>query len=198
MHFLRIDAVEVDKALQRRLQRRQVIVTHIRGMGGAQERHQRRARREESGRAHHHDAEGPRLVQQAVGVVVEVVEKRIVGCVEGPERRRCNRFPEVTQPLDAVLRRVARNDCGVDGANRDARHPVRSYLGLVKCLVDARLIGTQRTPALQQQCNTFKWKAMTELARHDILLSGRTAGIGGRQTRRRHTERIHAPSITPG
>jgi hypothetical protein len=56
--------------------------------------------------------------------------------------------PQISRPPDALLGRVAGDQGAVDGTDRDAGHPVGMKIGFGQCLVDARLIGTQRAAAL--------------------------------------------------
>jgi hypothetical protein len=53
--------------------------------------------------------------------------------------------------LQAERRRIAGNDRPVDGADRYARHPVQLEAGFLQGLVDARLVGSQRAAALQDE-----------------------------------------------
>ena len=50
-----------------------------------------------------------------------------------------------------MLRLIARDQARIDGADRGADDPVRLDAGLVQRLVDAGLIGAERTTALQHQ-----------------------------------------------
>ncbi len=51
--------------------------------------------------------------------------------------------------FDATLPRITGDQRRIDAADRDACDPVRFELRFRERLVDARLIGTERTPALQ-------------------------------------------------
>ena len=59
--------------------------------------------------------------------------------------------PEFAQALQPLLRPVAGDDGGIDGADGDAGHPVRLQPGFMQGLIDAGLIGAQRAAALQHQ-----------------------------------------------
>ena len=50
-----------------------------------------------------------------------------------------------------MLRLIARDQAGIDGADRGADDPVRLDAGLVQRLIDTGLIGAERTAALQHQ-----------------------------------------------
>ena len=47
--------------------------------------------------------------------------------------------------------KIARDKRGVDGADRNAGHPIRCDAGLGQALVDAGLVGAQRAAALQHE-----------------------------------------------
>ena len=64
--------------------------------------------------------------------------------------------PKFPQPIDAGIRRVTRDDGGIDRTDRYACDPVRMDIGFRKRLVDASLICPERTAALQQQGNAFE------------------------------------------
>ena len=68
-----------------------------------------------------------------------------------PDRVLLHLLPELAQPRQPVLRRVARNQARVDRADRGADDPVRFDAGLVQRLVDARLIRAERAAALQHK-----------------------------------------------
>ena len=61
------------------------------------------------------------------------------------------RFQNSLQPRQPVLRRIAGDQAGVDGADRGADDPVRLDAGLMQRLVDAGLVGAERAAALQHQ-----------------------------------------------
>src|SRR5580704_15959277 len=64
--------------------------------------------------------------------------------------------PKFPQPIDAGIRRVARDDGGIDRSDRYAGDPVGMDIGFRKRLVDTSLICAERTAALQQQGNALK------------------------------------------
>lgn len=57
--------------------------------------------------------------------------------------------PELLEPVDAPLRRVAGDQRGVDGADRHAGDPVDLLVALVRAGVDAGLVGAQGAAPLQ-------------------------------------------------
>ena len=98
---------------------------------------------EEAGLAQKRAVEGRcRIAHLAENVAVRRVQ---------PDRAVGDAGPESGELFQPVFRFVAGNDGGVDGADRDPRHPVRLDPAFVQGLVDARLIGPQRAPALQHQ-----------------------------------------------
>jgi hypothetical protein len=68
-----------------------------------------------------------------------------------PDRILLHLLPEFAQTRQPVLRRVAGDQAGIDGADRGADNPVRLDAGLMQRLVDAGLEGAQRAAALQHQ-----------------------------------------------
>jgi hypothetical protein len=60
------------------------------------------------------------------------------------------KFPEL---IKAPVGRIARDDAGIDGADRRTNDPVRLDFGFVQGLVDAALIGAKRAATLQHQNN---------------------------------------------
>ncbi|MNT30840.1 hypothetical protein D3C72_1666520 [compost metagenome] len=59
--------------------------------------------------------------------------------------------PEPAQGVDAVLRRVASDDGGVQCTDRNAGNPCESDAGFRQAFVDAGLVGAQRPATLQDQ-----------------------------------------------
>jgi hypothetical protein len=70
---------------------------------------------------------------------------------ERPDFPFGDQFPEGLQLLKAPFRRIAGDDRRVDGADRNARHPIGLDARLVHRLVDAGLVGAERAAALQDQ-----------------------------------------------
>src|SRR5260221_7930364 len=64
--------------------------------------------------------------------------------------------PEFTQLFDPRLRRIAGDKGGVDGADRDSRRPVGMQIRFCQRFVDAGLVSTEGTAALQQQRNAIE------------------------------------------
>src|SRR5262245_8446946 len=72
---------------------------------------------------------------------------------QAPELLAPHPAPELLQPVEAVLRLVARDQAGIDGADRGADDPIRLDARLVQGLIDARLVGAERAPALEDENN---------------------------------------------
>src|SRR5581483_2254686 len=70
-----------------------------------------------------------------------------------PQRRRAllDPVPELVQPLEARLQRIAGDDGAVDRADRVADHPVGLEPRLVHPLVHAAVVGAERAAALQHE-----------------------------------------------
>src|SRR5476649_1399836 len=131
-----VEVVEIDQRFERRAQRRGLIKGRALGADlGVQIPPRGRIRREERRYALPHDHRvgvGARQAGQAERILLHAV-------------------PELAQPLQPQLRRIAGDDGAVDGADRCADHPIRLQPRLVHGLVDAELISPQRAAALQHQ-----------------------------------------------
>ena len=136
-----IDQIEIDQFGQRLLQRRGRVVAGavgaeriaVAGMG-------QRVGPEEAGNAVGH--------RRPVGQLFVEARKDVA---KTPDRILLHPLPEFAQPRQPVLRRIAGDQAGVDGADRGADDPVRLDAGLVQRLIDAGLIGAERAAALQHQ-----------------------------------------------
>ncbi len=166
----RIDPVEIHQALEQRLERRDVVEAEVPGIAGRREDRRRKARLEEAGCAHQHDAQGAPLVHDLVLHVVLDREARHVGDAEGRGRHR---LPEGAQLLDPLLRRIAGDQRRIDGADRDAGDPVRVEIGLGQRLVGTGLIGAQRAAALEEERDALEFGARCGLGIHGVSPSQR-------------------------
>jgi hypothetical protein len=68
-----------------------------------------------------------------------------------PGHWRRNHFPEFLEAADPLFARVAGNDRGIDGADRDAGNPFGLEIVVTQRLIGAGLIGTERAAALQNK-----------------------------------------------
>ena len=136
-----IDQIEIHQLRQRSLQRRGRVIAGlistqriaVAGMG-------QRVGPEEAGNAVGHR----RPVRELFVEARKDVSKT-------PDRILLHLLPEFAQARQPVLRRIAGDQAGIDGADRGADDPVRLDAGLVQRLVDAGLIGAERAAALQHQ-----------------------------------------------
>jgi hypothetical protein len=148
-----IDAIKVNQALERGLQRRDIIEADRVGTLDVPRHRRRKPWREEIWGAEQQDAERTGLIEQRMGCIVRNGQRRKI---RKAQRRRADGFPELPQPLDTFFRRIAGDQGRVDGADRDAGDPVRMQVRLGQGLVDAGLIRAERTAALQQQHGLFE------------------------------------------
>ena len=65
--------------------------------------------------------------------------------------RHANPIPELVQPLRALLGRIAGDQGGIDGADRDAGNPFGFEPRFRQALVHPGLIGAERAAALQHE-----------------------------------------------
>src|SRR5262245_60119625 len=70
---------------------------------------------------------------------------------QAPELLAPHPAPELLQPVEAILRLVARDQAGIDGADRGADDPIRLDTRLVQSLIHTRLVGAERAPALEDE-----------------------------------------------
>src|SRR6516162_8538082 len=70
---------------------------------------------------------------------------------QAPELLAPHPAPEFLQPVEAMLGLVARDQTGVDGADRRADDPIRLRPRLMEGLIDARLVGAERAAALENK-----------------------------------------------
>ena len=142
-HLQVVDAVEVDQVFQRLLQRRGVVIAQRLRAALRPQRRGRKPRREKSGHAEGRDQGGAGFVEQRTRAVAR--RDRI------PGHRGRHHVPEFLEPIDAFRRGVTGDDRGIDGADRNARHPFRLEAGTAQRLEGAGLIGAERAAALQHQ-----------------------------------------------
>jgi hypothetical protein len=147
-HLARVDAVEVDQALERGAQRFGVVVA-----GGAEGRPSRiglaGARCEEAGHALQQHASGGQLVEPDAYRIDEGKRGPLVA--DYAVAAGAHQFPEFAQARHPVLPGVAGDDGAVDGADRDPRHPGRLDAGFQQPFVDPGLVGAERAAALQHE-----------------------------------------------
>ena len=140
---LRVEQLEIDQPLERRPQRRRVVEAERAFRAPGLQPGRRHARGVEAVDAGGDAGERAPLVEDAAGEIA--VEQRLAGDALGDQ------LPELAQPLDPPLRRIAGDDGAVDRTDGDAGDPVRQVAPLRQGLVDAGLIGAERAAALEHQ-----------------------------------------------
>lgn len=148
----RIDAVEVAKAFERSLERSRIVIARGLRRTRCHRRRRRKAGHEEP--LLPFDERIDRLQRgKSLSDLVARIEERALDerGQRKAERRLTDGFPEFPQPLDAILRRISRDDRCVDRADRDAGDPVRVNIRFVQALVDAGLIRAERAAALKHE-----------------------------------------------
>src|SRR6516165_12213768 len=135
-------AVEVDEALERGSQEPCVIVARRLDRAGRMKPWIGDSRPEEARRSGASNRERAHLICERARSLASSKEADDIG-VEA--RGRGGDFlPELAQPVDAPLGRVAGDDGGVDGADRNADDPVGMKPGLGQGFIDSRLVGAER------------------------------------------------------
>ena len=147
---LAVDPLEIHKLAQRRLQQPRVVVA-----GGF--------RPERNMRPHEGHRVGLEEGRNAGGDGEHAGDQRAEHrhrAKQAVQRAMLHAAPEFLETREPVAGLAARDQAGVDGADRSADHPVGLDAGLVQRLVDADLVGTQRPATLEDQ------HALAETARH--------------------------------
>ena len=138
-----VEQIPIHQRIKRRGERGAVVEAQRAGRAGGGEGGRQHPRQEETGHTRRrHPAGGPQMHRFA-HMLAEP------GCEAWQAAGRA--VPERTQPLHPPPGRVPGNDRGVDRADRDAGDPVYLDRGGGQRLVDAGLVGAERTPALQHQ-----------------------------------------------
>src|SRR5439155_2758391 len=138
-----VDAVEINQALQRFSKRGGVVIAlRLRAPLRPQPR-RGKTRRKKAGDAEGADQGGAGFVEERTAAVA--LRDRI------PWYWRRNHLPEFLETPDPFFARIAGDDCGVDGADRDAGNPLRLEIEVTQCLIGAGLIGAERAAALQNK-----------------------------------------------
>ena len=163
-----VDAVEIDQPLQRLAQRRGVVIALRLRAALRPQRRRRKARGEEAGHAEGRD-------QGRAGLVENRCAPRSPWTIgfhgTGDDTISQNSLSRV----DALVRRVAGDDRGIDGADRDAGDPFGLEIDGAQRLIGAGLIGAERAAALQNQ-HTLRLRGAS-LAGAGLEISVMTVGI---------------------
>jgi hypothetical protein len=118
----RVDAIEVNQALQRALQRAGVVEAGCFGRAAGVEPWQEGARGEEPVCAACRGKARAHLVEDIARILVARIEKWVSGPI--PRCSRSYPCPEIAQPINTRLGRVARDDRGIDRADGNAGNPI--------------------------------------------------------------------------
>src|SRR6266404_1631623 len=150
-----VDAVEIDQVLQRLSKRGCIVIAQRLRAALRPQRRRRKTRREKAGDAEGSDQGGAGLVEKRSAAVT--LGDRI------PGHRRGDQLPEFLEAPDPLFARIAGDDRGVDGADRDAGNPFRLEIKVTQGLIGAGLIGAERAAALQNQhalglCGCLCWQ----------------------------------------
>src|SRR6266567_2411481 len=175
-----VDAVEIDQMLQRFSQRRGVVIALRLRAALRPQRRRRKTRREKPGNAEGRDQGGAGLVEE---------RSPAVALRDGiPWHRRRDHLPEFLETLDPLFTRIAGDDRGVDGADRDAGDPFRLEIEVTQGLIGAGLIGAERAAALQNKhalrlrgraCR--RWTGIIHLDRRSINQKRSHRGVSSRR-----------------
>ena len=131
-----IEPLEIHQLFERRLHRRRVVVADLAGRLLDGQPGRRQARPEEAGLALEHGPPGLEGAEALARFATEPGDPGVYEIGHGPHvgRRAADRLPEFAQAERAVGRRIAGDDRGVEGTDRDARYPVGRDAGLVESL----------------------------------------------------------------
>src|SRR5258705_2585267 len=144
------------------------------------QRRRGKTRRKKAGDAEGGDQGGAGLVEEGTPAVA------FRDGIPGYWRR--NHFPEFLETPDPLFERIAGDDRGVDGADRDAGNPFRLEIKVTQCLIGAGLIGAESTAALQNQhavrgrgrpCR--RWTGIIHLDRRSIIKKRAYRGVSWRR-----------------
>src|SRR6266851_7242806 len=122
-----VDAVEINQALQRLSKRRGVVIALRLRAALRPQRRRGKTRREKAGDAEGGDQGGAGLVEERTPAVA------LRDGIPGYWRR--NHFPEFLETPDPLFARIAGDDRGVDGADRDAGNPFRFEIKVAQGLI---------------------------------------------------------------
>src|SRR5262249_50365156 len=150
-----IDTLEVDVTLKRALQPLRVVeARRLEGTVGV-EPGGRIAQREKSSGAGKQGPVGAHLVEKPAREIT--LQPEVPERARRVEQRICgDLLPEAAQLGNALDRRVARNDGGVDGADGNTGDPIWMQVRLGERFIDPSLIGAERAAPLQQQSDALE------------------------------------------
>src|SRR6516165_3636601 len=143
-HLAGIDTLEIDQTLECCTQRRVVVIARFVRTARRPNGRRWQTRHEEIRRTEQQDTHGARLIDKLMLVVAEF-DLPEIGYAEWRSR---DRVPKFAQRMHPLLRRIAGDDCRVDGADRDSGNPIGMQIGLGERFINARLISPERAAAL--------------------------------------------------
>ena len=137
-----IDAVEIDQPLERLLQRRGVVVAL-----------RLRAARRPERRRRNRGVKKPGTPKAAIMAALVSLNSDRARSSSSPGSRTpaTTPSPRIPSADRRAFARVAGDDRGIDGADRDACDPFRLEIKMAQRLIGAGLIGAERAAALQNQ-----------------------------------------------
>src|SRR5215831_16450254 len=116
------------------------------------------------------------MIDEAVGELVPALQPSEE---RQPKRLGADGFPKRAQSLDPFFRPIAGNQRRVDGTDRNSGNPVWVQIRLGQSLVYPRLVGAERTPTLQDQCNALERRSLG--CKVGLPMRGSTTGHGQRR-----------------
>src|SRR5262249_9506387 len=132
------------------------------------------------------------MIDEAVGELVPPLQRSEE---RQPKRLGADGFPERAQSLDPFFRRIAGNQRRVDGTDRNSGDPVRVQVRLGQSLVYPRLVGAERTPALQDQCDALERRPLG--CEVGLPMRGSTTGHGQRRLWTRRARIVLLRTVLP-
>ncbi len=189
-HLARVDSIEVDQPLERGLERGGIVPAG--GPGGAGRLQvRRRHARDEKARLAAQQAGGRAHPVEGAALVVALQELRQDALQPVRAQIGGDRLPELGQPLDPLVGRVAGDDGAVDGTDRDPRHPVGVQVRLRQRLIDASLVGAQGAAALEEKSDHLERRALLDVMRLSRLFSAHGRWVpSARNNRGQRTQEV--------
>src|SRR6267143_3002803 len=83
---------------------------------------------------------------------------------------RFNPLPEFPELRNSIVASVARNQTGIDRADRSSDNPVRLDIRFIQSLIDARLVRSKRATTLKHQHYLTRYLTFRPLTRMKIFV----------------------------
>jgi hypothetical protein len=148
-----VEEIKIDQFKERGAQRSGVVMADRIDRARRQQHGMGNARLEKVRGSEQQDFERPDLVD---GAMIIVSDREHPEGGRGVERRVADRLPERAQSLDPTPGRITRDQGRIDRPDRNSCDPLGMNSSFGKGLVDAGLIGSQCSAALQQQRNALE------------------------------------------